>query len=324
MNFPRTRMRRLRKSPEIRNIMQETKLSKENLIQPIFVKEELKKGQKEPIKTMPDEYRYSIDDSILFTRELEEKGLKSTIIFGMPKRSKKDKIGSSAYDKDGVVQKTIKKLKEETNLVVISDVCLCQYTNHGHCGIVDENKILNDETLQYLSKVAISHAEAGADIIAPSDMMDGRILAIREDLDKNGFENVLIMSYSAKYASSFYHPFRDAVSSSPSFSDRKTYQMNPSNAREAIREAELDLFEGADILMVKPALAYLDIIKSLKDNFNLPIATYNVSGEYSMLKAGIEKGYLTENAIMETLISIKRAGADLILSHFTKDILDNL
>jgi len=324
MSFPRTRMRRLRKSPEIRKIIQETKVNKEDLIQPIFIKERLKNGQKEPIPTMPNEYRYSIDDGVLFGKELEEKGLNSVIVFGIPIKSNKDELGSSAYDKNGIVQKTIKKLKEETNLLVISDVCLCQYTSHGHCGIVDGNKILNDETLKYLSKVAISHSEAGVDIIAPSDMMDGRILAIRDGLDNAGFEDVAIMSYSAKYASSFYHPFRDAVSSAPSFGNRKTYQMDPSNACEAIREAELDLLEGADILMVKPALAYLDIIKSLKDNFNLPIATYNVSGEYSMLKAGIEKGYLTEDAIMETLISIKRAGADLILSHFTKDVLDKL
>ncbi|MDR2830395.1 MAG: porphobilinogen synthase [Methanobrevibacter sp.] len=324
MKFPLTRMRRLRKSPEVRSIIQETRLNKDDLIQPIFIKEGLKNDIKEPIKTMPDEYRYSIDDGVLFGKKLEEKGLKSAIIFGMPITSTKDKLGSPAYDKNGIAQKTIRKLKEETNLLVISDVCLCQYTNHGHCGVLGEDKVLNDKTLKYLSKVAVSHAESGADIVAPSDMMDGRVLAIREGLDKNGFEDVLIMSYSAKYASSFYYPFRDAVSSTPSFGDRKTYQMDPSNAREAIREAELDLTEGADILMIKPALAYLDIIKALRDNFNLPIATYNVSGEYSMLKNGIEQGYLTEDVIMETLISIKRAGADLIISHFTKDVLNKL
>ncbi|MDR2624063.1 MAG: porphobilinogen synthase [Methanobrevibacter sp.] len=324
MNFPMTRMRRLRKSPEIRDITRETKLNKEDLIQPLFIKEGLKNGKKEPIKSMPDEYRYSIDDGVLFGKKLGEEGLKSVIVFGTPMESTKDDLGSPAYDKNGVVQKTIKKLKEETNLVVISDVCLCQYSKSGHCGIVNEDEVLNDETLEYLSKIAISHAEAGVDIVAPSDMMDGRVLAIREGLDGVGFEDVLIMSYSVKYASSFYHPFRDAVSSTPSFGDRKTYQMDPSNLREAIREAELDLLEGADILMVKPALAYLDVIKSLKDSFNLPMAAYNVSGEYSMLKAGIEKGYLTEDVIMETLMAIKRAGADLIISHFTKDVLNEL
>jgi porphobilinogen synthase len=317
-------MRRLRKCPEIRDMVRETKLNKEDLIYPIFIKEKLENGQKEEIKTMPDEYRYSIDDGVLFGKELEEKGLKSIIIFGIPSNSSKNELGSSAYDDDGIVQKTIKKLKEETNLVVISDVCLCQYTVDGHCGIVEGSKILNDKTLQYLSKIAVSHSASGADIVAPSDMMDGRVLAIRESLDNYGFEDVLIMPYSAKYVSSFYSPFRDAVSSAPSFGDRKSYQMDPANAREAIREAELDLLEGADILMIKPALTYLDIIKSLKDNFNLPIATYNVSGEYSMLKAAIEKGYLSEDSIMESLLSIKRAGADLILSHFTKDVLGEL
>jgi porphobilinogen synthase len=315
-------MRRLRQCPEIREMVRETKLNKEDLIYPLFIKE--KNGQKEEIKTMPDEYRYSLDDGILFAKELEEKGLKSIIIFGIPNTSSKNELGSPAYDDNGIVQKTIRKLKEETNLVVISDVCLCQYTENGHCGITKGNKVMNDKTLKYLSKIAVSHSKAGVNIVAPSDMMDGRVLAIRESLDSYRFEDVLIMSYSAKYASSFYNPFRDAVSSTPSFGDRKSYQMDPANAHEAIREAELDLVEGADILMVKPALAYLDIIKTLKDNFNLPIATYNVSGEYSMLKAAIEKGYLTEDSIMESLLSIKRAGADLIISHFTKDVLDKL
>ena len=329
MNFPITRMRRLRKSSEIRDIFRETKLNKEDLIYPIFVKEGLANGKKEPIATMPDEYRYSIDDAVEFGKSLEKKGLKSIIIFGMPLEDKKDEIGSPAFEKDGVVQKTIKRFKKETNLVVISDVCLCQYTSHGHCGVLEEKndesfEILNDESLEYLAKVALSHAEAGADIVAPSDMMDGRVIAIREILDENGFENTIIMSYSAKYASSFYAPFRDAVSSAPSCGDRKTYQMDPANLREAIREAELDMFEGSDVLMVKPALPYLDIIKSLKEEFNIPIAAYNVSGEYSMIKAGIEAGYLTEDVILETLFSMKRAGADLILTRFAKDILDRI
>lgn len=331
-------MRRLRKSPEIRDIFRETKLNKEDLIYPIFVKEGLENGKKEPISTMPDEYRYSLDDAIEFGKSLEKKGLKSIIIFGMPLEETKDEIGSPAFSSEGIVQKTIKRFKEETNLVVISDVCLCQYTSHGHCGILDENisndvnnesfegsfEILNDETLDYLAEVALSHAEAGADIVAPSDMMDGRVIAIREILDKNGYENTLIMSYSAKYASSFYTPFREAVCSAPTRGNRKSYQMDPANSREAIREAELDMVESADVLMVKPALAYLDIVNSLKDEFDLPIAAYNVSGEYSMIKAGIEAGYLTEDAIIESLISIKRAGADLILTHFAKDVLDKI
>lgn len=334
MNFPTTRMRRLRKNPQIRDMVRETKLNSEDLIYPIFVKEGLKSGEKEPVATMPDEYRYSIDDAVKCAKKLEKKGLKSIIIFGIPIDSKKDYIGSSAFDEEGIVQKTIKRLKEETNLVVITDVCLCQYTIHGHCGIIkdmndlnDSNEsveILNDETLEYLAKVALSHANAGADIVAPSDMMDGRVVAIREILDKNGYEDILIMPYSAKYASAFYTPFREAVCSTPSCGDRKSYQMDPANSIEAIREAELDIVEGADFLLIKPALTYLDIIKSLNDNFDLPIAAYNVSGEYSMIKTGIASGYLEEEAIMESLLSIKRAGADLILTHFAPYVLDKI
>jgi len=230
--------------------------------------------------------------------------------------SKKDEFGSQAYDEEGIVQQAVGLFRDETDLVIVTDVCMCQYTSHGHCGIVEEDVILNDETLDYLSQIALSHAEAGADIVAPSDMMDGRVMAIREILDEYGFYDTLIMSYAAKYASSFYAPFRDAVSSAPSFGDRKTYQMNPANSIEALREAEMDIVEGADIIMVKPALAYLDIIKDIKTEFNIPTAAYQVSGEYSMLKAGIEAGYLTEDSILESLLSIKRAGADLIISHF--------
>ncbi|MCL2116307.1 MAG: porphobilinogen synthase [Methanobrevibacter sp.] len=334
MNFPTTRMRRLRQNPQIRDMVRETKLNPEDLIYPIFIKEGLKNGEKEAIATMPDEYRYSIDDAVSYVKKLENKGLTSIIIFGIPLNHKKDNIGSPAFDEDGIVQKAIKKMKEETNLVIISDVCLCQYTDHGHCGIIKEMdnindsseslEVLNDETLDYLAKVALSHANAGADIVAPSDMMDGRVATIRKTLDKNGYENVLIMSYSAKYASTFYTPFREAACSTPSSGDRKSYQMDPANSIEAIREAELDVFEGADILLIKPALAYLDIIKSLHDNFNLPIAAYNVSGEYSMIKAGINSGYLVEEAIMESLLSIKRSGANLILTHFAPYVLDKL
>jgi len=234
----------------------------------------------------------------------------------------KDELGTSAYSDEGIVQQTVNRLKKETDLVVITDVCLCQYTTHGHCGMVEKGKILNDESLRLLAKTALSHAEAGADIVAPSDMMDGRVGVIREMLDDGGFQDTLIMSYAAKYASSFYAPFRDAVCSSPSFGDRKTHQMSPANVEEALLEVELDLDEGADIIMVKPAMAYLDVIQRVKAEFRMPTAAYQVSGEYSMLRAGIEAQYLTKEAIYESLLSIKRAGADLIISHFAPDFLE--
>jgi len=321
MEFPITRMRRLRKDVRIRKILRETRINPEDLIYPIYIKEELKKGQKEHIDTMPDQYRYSLNDAVNEAKRLEELGLFSILLFGMPKE--KDELGSSAYDKDGIVQRTIHKLKDETELVVITDVCMCQYTLHGHCGVIRDEKILNDETLQYLSRIALSHAEAGADIVAPSDMMDGRVKAIRKTLDENEFYDTMIMSYAAKYASAFYAPFRDAVCSAPSFGDRKTYQMSPFNITEALREVELDIKEGADIVMVKPALPYLDVVKAVKDEFKMPTAAYQVSGEYSMLMAAIKAGYLTEDSIVESLASIKRAGADLIISHFTPRFLEN-
>ncbi len=311
MKFPTTRMRRLRKNFQIRRILQETRLNPEDLIYPLYIKEELKDGEKEHIDTMPGQYRYSLTDAVHKAKKLEEIGLTSVLLFGLP--IKKDETGSSAYDKEGIIQRAIRRLKEETELVIITDVCLCQYTSHGHCGIVKDDKILNDETLNYLSKIALSHAEAGADIVAPSDMMDGRIQAIRKTLDKNGFHDTLIMSYAAKYASSFYAPFRDAVCSAPSFGDRKTHQMSPANINEALREVELDIKEGADIVMVKPALPYLDVIKEVKNNFKVPTVAYQVSGEYSMLMAGIQAEYLTDESIYESLVSIKRAGADLII-----------
>lgn len=319
MEFPVTRMRRLRKDHNIRNILKETKLNPEDFIYPMFLKEGLENGSKEHIETMPGQYRYSLDDAVLEASKLEEMGLSSVLLFGMPMI--KDEHGSMAYTKEGVVQKAVRRLKKLTDLVVVTDVCMCQYTSHGHCGIIRDDEIVNDETLNYLSKIALSHAEAGADIVAPSDMMDGRVAAIRETLDLNGFYDTLIMSYSAKYASSFYAPFRDAVCSAPSFGDRKTYQMTPSNTNEAIREVKMDIEEGADIVMVKPAIAYLDIIKAVKDEFKMPTAAYQVSGEYSMLKAGIDAGYLTTDSIYESLLSIKRAGADLIISHFAPEFL---
>lgn len=320
MKFPTTRMRRLRKNFQIRKILQETRLNPEDLIYPLYIKEDLQEGQKEHIDTMPGQYRYSLTDAVEEAKKLETMGLSSVLLFGLPAR--KDEVGSSAYDSEGIVQRTVRKLKAETDLVVITDVCLCQYTSHGHCGIVKDDEILNDESLNYLSKIALSHAEAGADIVAPSDMMDGRVEAIRKTLDQNGFYNTLIMSYAAKYASSFYAPFRDAVCSAPSFGDRKTHQMNPANINEAIREVELDIAEGADVIIIKPALPYLDVIREVKDEFKLPTVAYQVSGEYSMLMAGIQSGYLTEESIFESLISIKRAGADLIISHFAPKILE--
>lgn len=330
MVFPVTRMRRYRKNSKIRDIVRETKLDKEDLIYPIFFKEELQGDEKEPIESMPGEYRYSLNAGIEFAKQLEEKGLKSIIVFGVPLPESKDEVASPDYSSIGIVQRAIRELKKQTDLVVIGDVCLCQYTSHGHCGLIKENddtddgvEILNDESLEYLAKVAVSYAKAGVDIVAPSDMMDGRVDAIRTALDENGFYNVMIMSYSAKYASAFYEPFRAAADSSPTHGNRKSYQMDPANALEAIRECELDVIEGADFLMVKPALPYLDIIKTIREEFTLPLVSYNVSGEYSMIMAAIEKGFLTENAILESLISIKRAGSDLIITNFASYVLLN-
>lgn len=330
MVFPVTRMRRYRKNSKIRDIVRETKLDKEDLIYPIFFKEELHGDEKEPIESMPGEYRYSLNAGIEFAKQLEEKGLKSIIVFGVPLPESKDEVASPDYSSTGIVQRAIRELKKQTDLVVIGDVCLCQYTSHGHCGLIKENddtddgvEILNDESLEYLAKVAVSYAKAGVDIVAPSDMMDGRVGAIRTALDENGFYNVMIMSYSAKYASAFYEPFRAAADSSPTHGNRKSYQMDPANALEAIRECELDVIEGADFLMVKPALPYLDIIKTIREEFTLPLVSYNVSGEYSMIMAAIEKGFLTENAILESLISIKRAGSDLIITNFASYVLLN-
>ena len=330
MEFPTTRMRRLRKNAKIRDIVRETKLEKEDLIYPIYFKEELKGDEKEEISSLPGEYRYSLDSGVEFAKQLEEKGLKSIIVFGIPAEDTKDEIATPDYSSTGIVQKAVRRLEKETDLVVITDVCLCQYTSHGHCGMIVENddtddgiEILNDESLPYIAKVALSHAQAGADIVAPSDMMDGRVKAIRETLDENGFYNVMIMSYSAKYASAFYEPFRVAACSSPHAGDRKSYQMDPANAVEAIRECELDVIEGCDFLMVKPALPYLDVVRMVRDEFMLPLVAYNVSGEYAMLVAAIEKGFLTEKAILEALLSIKRAGADLIITNFAPYLLLN-
>lgn len=312
------RPRRLRANDQIRSLVRETELSVNDLIYPIFLVEGT--NIKEEISTLPNNYHFSVDMLKEEIEELIELGIKSVIVFGVP--NKKDEVGSEAYNKDGIVQRGIREIKKITNeILVITDVCMCQYTDHGHCGIIEDRMVDNDLTLEYLAKIALSHAKAGADMIAPSDMMDGRVAAIREILDNNGYSNISIMSYSAKYASAFYGPFRAAAHSAPQFGDRRTYQMDPSNSDEAIREVELDIMEGADIVMVKPALSYMDIIRRIKDNFNVPIAAYSVSGEYAMIKAAAKAGLVDEKAIVkEMLTSIKRAGADIIITYFSKDL----
>ncbi len=312
------RPRRLRKSAAIRDLVRETVLNVNDLIYPLFVVEG--ENIKEEIPSLPEVYHFSIDKLEEEIKEVRELGIQHVLLFGVP--DEKDSFGKEAYNDNGIVQQAIRKIKEiDSNMCITTDVCMCQYTSHGHCGILtDKGYVDNDQTLEYLTKIAISHAKAGADIVAPSDMMDGRIQAMREGLDKEGFQTVAIMSYSVKYASNFYGPFRDAAGSAPSFGDRKTYQMDPANSNEALIEAELDVLEGADMLMVKPALSYLDVIRRVKDNFDLPLVAYNVSGEYSMLKLAVKEGLLNEDAIYESVMSIKRAGADIIITYFAKDI----
>ncbi len=317
--FPNIRMRRMRSDERIRAMFRETNVGIEDLIYPIYIKESAKDGQPEEIATMPGQYRYSVNDAIEFAGILEDSGLTSTILFGIPDH--KDEVGSSAYDSEGIIQQTIRGLKEQTGLVVLGDVCMCEYTNHGHCGIIKDNYVQNDETLKYLSKIAVSYADAGVDVIAPSDMMDGRVKAIREGLDANDYVNTPIFSYAAKYASTYYAPFRDAADSTPSFGDRKSYQMDPANFNEAIREVSLDVQEGTDAIIVKPALAYLDVLREVKQSFKMPTIAYQVSGEYSMITAGIDEGYITWDLLDETLLSIKRAGADMIISYFVPQLL---
>ncbi|MCT4595717.1 MAG: porphobilinogen synthase [Anaeromicrobium sp.] len=311
------RPRRLRMNEGIRSLVRETTLKVNDFIYPIFVVEGEK--IKREIETLPGIHHFSLDMLEDEIKEIKDLGIKSIILFGLPES--KDEVGSSAYDNDGIVQRAIKKVKEiDKDMFVVTDVCMCQYTSHGHCGILKDKYVDNDETLEYLSKISLSHAVAGADMVAPSDMMDGRIEAMRNILDDNGFENISIMSYSAKYASAFYGPFRAAANSTPGFGDRKTYQMDPANRLEAMKEVELDLLEGADIVMVKPALAYLDVIREVKDMVNVPVAAYNVSGEYAMIKAAAKAGLVNEkNIILETLTSIKRAGADIIITYHAKE-----
>lgn len=320
MEFPIIRMRRLRRTPTLRRMVRETTLSLDDLICPLFVCPG--KGVTQPIDSMPGVARMSVDVIVKECSELYALGIPAVILFGIPE--KKDAIGTDGIIKTGVVQQAIRAIKKAVpDMVVVTDVCLCEYTTHGHCGIIKNKDVDNDETLEQLAMMALSHAEAGADIVAPSDMMDGRVITIREALDSEGHDNIPIMSYAAKYASGFYGPFRDAAGSTPEFGDRSSYQMDPANMREAMREVALDEAEGADIVMVKPALAYLDIIRVIRDQTELPLAAYNVSGEYSMImnaaKAGLIDG---DRVMMETLLAIKRAGADMILTYFARRVAE--
>jgi len=318
VTFPVVRHRRLRSNETLRRMVRETNLTVSDFIYPLFVMEG--REIRNPVPSMPGVYQMSIDQVVQETKVVFELGIPAVILFGIPEH--KDDIGSGAFDPEGIVQKAIKAIKDCCpELVVVTDVCLCEYTSHGHCGIIDGGTILNDPTLEFLSRTALSHVQAGADIVAPSDMMDGRVMAIRQKLDAHGYSNTPILSYAAKYASAFYGPFRDAAGSTPQFGDRRSHQMDPGNALEALREVEQDLAEGVDMVMVKPALAYLDIIRRVKENFNVPVAAYNVSGEYAMVKAAAANGWVEEDrVVMEILTSIKRAGADLIISYHAKDV----
>ena len=316
--FPTVRMRRLREHPVVRDMVRETRLSTDGLIAPLFVVEGLER--KEEIKSMPGQYRHTVDSLVDECKRLWDLGVKSTMFFGVP--ADKDPVGSQAYAADGIVQKAMAAVTREVpGILIVGDVCLCEYTSHGHCGIIEGERLLNDPTLDLLVRTAVSQVEAGAGMIAPSDMMDGRIQAIREGLDDKGFSHIPIMSYAAKFASSYYGPFRDAADSAPAFGDRRSYQMDPACIRQAMREVELDIAEGADIVMVKPALAYLDVIKAVRDAWDLPVAAYNVSGEFSMIKAAAERGWIDEQRVaLETLTSIQRAGASIILTYFAADV----
>ena len=322
MSFPKTRLRRLRSSPSMRRLVRETTLSVDNLVYPLFVREG--KKLREPIRSMTDCFHFSPDTVADEAAQVASLGIPAVLLFGLPKT--KDETGSQAWAENGVVQRAVKAIKKRMpELLVITDICLCEYTSHGHCGVIKDGKVDNDATCELLAKVALSHAQAGADIVAPSDMMDGRVRYIREALEENGFYDVAIMSYAAKYASAFYGPFRDAAESAPAFGDRKTYQMDVANARQALAEIALDIEEGADIVMVKPALCFLDIIYRAKERFNCPISAYNVSGEYMMLNTAAQAGLLDkESAMLEMLTSIKRAGADIIITYFAKEVAKKL
>ena len=318
MYYPSYRMRRLRRTPAIRDLVRETKLQLDDLVYPLFVI--AGENIKNPISSMPGCYQLSIGNVLPEVREVVQLGIKAILLFGIP--AHKDAAATGAYDSEGVVQMAIRAIKDEfPDLVIITDVCLCEYTDHGHCGVVQEGEVLNDVTLELLAKMAVTHAESGADIVAPSDMMDGRVAAIRNALDDEGLTDTILMSYSSKFASAFYGPFREAAESAPAFGDRKTYQMDPANGEEAVREALLDIEEGADMIMVKPAIPFLDVIHAVKQETKFPLAAYNVSGEYAMIKAAAANGWLDEQrAVLEAITGIKRAGADLIITYHAKDL----
>jgi porphobilinogen synthase len=317
MKFPSYRPRRLRKDERFREMIRETHLRPDDMILPLFVCPG--KGVRRPISSMPGNFQLSIDELIKEVKEAKSLGILGVILFGIPE--KKDEVGSEGYSENGIIQRALKSLKDGVDgITLMTDVCLCEYTSHGHCGVVRDGGVVNDETLELLARQALSHVKAGADMVAPSDMMDGRVGAIRKILDENRFQDIPILAYAAKYASSFYGPFREAAESKPQFGDRKSYQMDPANAEEALREVRLDVEEGADMVMVKPALPYLDVIYRVKQAFNIPVAAYNVSGEFAMVKAASQLGWMDgEQVMMESLIAIKRAGADLILTYFAKE-----
>ncbi len=322
MPYPVFRPRRLRESPLLRKMVRETTLQVDDLIYPLFVVHG--RGVREPISSMPGQRRLSVDELVKEAKDVASMQIPAVLLFGVPRE--KDPRGSEAYADDGIIQQAIRAVKDTVpDLLVSTDVCLCQYTSHGHCGVVEDGRVKNDPTLDLLARIAVSHAEAGADLVAPSDMMDGRVAAIREALDDAGYLELPIMAYSAKYASAFYAPFRGAAESAPQFGDRRAYQMDPANAMEALREVGLDIDEGADIIMVKPALPYLDIIARVKGEFGVPLAAYSVSGEYAMLKAAGQLGWLDEErVILEALTAIRRAGADLVITYFAKDVVSLL
>ena len=319
MKFPDYRPRRMRQSEKLRKLVRETELSLNQLVMPCFVKEG--RNLKEPIETMPGQFRFSPETLLREIEEMGELGVPAVLLFGLP--AGKDETATAAYDSKGAVQESVRLIKKNfPEILIMTDVCLCAYTSHGHCGVLNEKgEIANDRTLPLLQKVAVSHAEAGADMVAPSDMMDGRVAALREELDRRGFSSLPILSYAAKYASNFYGPFREAAHSTPAFGDRKSYQMDPANREEAMREIQMDIEEGADMVMVKPALAYLDVIREARERFQFPLAAFNVSGEYAMVKAAAQAGWLDEKkTVAEILTSIRRAGAQVILSYHTKDV----